>query len=323
MADNQTTGSSNVITSLKQGVEAINRVATALSGVVIVGGGTVTSVDVSGGTTGLTTTGGPVTSSGTITLTGTLGPANGGTGISSSYGIGDILYASGPSTLSRLADVTLGSALISGGVGVAPSWGKIGLTTHVSGTLGVANGGTGASTFTSYGVMYGNGTSPLQVTAAMTNGQLLVGQTSSAPLPKTISGDVTFAASGAATLASNQKITAIGLVIDGGGATLTTGIKGDLTIPFACTITGWVMLADQSGSTVIDVWKDTYANYPPTVADTITGSAKPTISASTKGSSTTLTGWTTSIAAGDTLRFNVDSASSIQRVTISLTVTKT
>ena len=37
------------------------------------------------------------------------------------------------------------SALISGGVGVAPSWGKIGLTTHVSGTLPVANGGTGAT----------------------------------------------------------------------------------------------------------------------------------------------------------------------------------
>lgn len=42
--------------------------------------GTVTSVDVSGGTTGLTATGGPVTSSGTITLGGTLAVANGGTG---------------------------------------------------------------------------------------------------------------------------------------------------------------------------------------------------------------------------------------------------
>jgi len=42
--------------------------------------GTVTSVDVSGGTTGLTTSGGPVISSGTITLAGTLALANGGTG---------------------------------------------------------------------------------------------------------------------------------------------------------------------------------------------------------------------------------------------------
>lgn len=44
------------------------------------GTGTVTSVAVSGGTTGLTTSGGPITSSGTITLAGTLGIASGGTG---------------------------------------------------------------------------------------------------------------------------------------------------------------------------------------------------------------------------------------------------
>ncbi|MFM5883685.1 hypothetical protein, partial [Methanobrevibacter gottschalkii] len=77
-------------------------------------------------------------------VTGTLPAANGGTG-NASYTIGDILYASGTTTLSKLADVATGNALISGGVGVAPSWGKIGLTTHVSGTLPVANGGTNAS----------------------------------------------------------------------------------------------------------------------------------------------------------------------------------
>jgi len=99
--------------------------------------------------------------------------------------------------------------------------------------------------------------------------------------------------------------------------------QGDLTIPFNCTITEWTLLADASGSTVIDIWKDTYANYPPTVLDTITGSAKPTISASTKGQSSTLTGWTATINAGDTLRFNVDSASSVNRVTLSLKVKRT
>ncbi len=45
-----------------------------------VSSGSVTSVDVSGGTTGLTTSGGPITTSGTITLSGTLAIANGGTG---------------------------------------------------------------------------------------------------------------------------------------------------------------------------------------------------------------------------------------------------
>lgn len=110
------------------------------------GAGTVTSVDLSGGTTGLSASGGPITSSGTLTLAGTLVPANGGTGLTS-YTAGDILYASGATTLAALADVATGNALISGGAGVAPSWGKIGLTTHVSGTLPVANGGTGVSSF--------------------------------------------------------------------------------------------------------------------------------------------------------------------------------
>ena len=50
------------------------------------GSGTVTSVDVSGGTTGLTASGGPITSSGTITLGGTLAVANGGTGATVSTG---------------------------------------------------------------------------------------------------------------------------------------------------------------------------------------------------------------------------------------------
>jgi hypothetical protein len=83
--------------------------------------------------------------SGTVTLAGTLGPTSGGTGLTA-YTTGDIIYASATNTLSALADVATGNALISGGVGVAPSWGKIGLTTHVSGTLPIANGGTGATT---------------------------------------------------------------------------------------------------------------------------------------------------------------------------------
>ena len=69
----------------------------------------------------------------------------GGTG-QTSYAVGDLLYADTTTTLANLADVATGNALISGGIGVAPSWGKIGLTTHISGVLPVANGGTNAST---------------------------------------------------------------------------------------------------------------------------------------------------------------------------------
>jgi hypothetical protein len=96
----------------------------------------------SAGTTGLTPNS---ATTGDITLAGTLAAANGGTG-QSSYTIGDLLYASGSTALSKLAGVATGNVLISGGVGTAPSWGKVGLTTHVTGTLPVANGGTNSST---------------------------------------------------------------------------------------------------------------------------------------------------------------------------------
>ena len=123
--------------------------------------------------------------------------------------------------------------------------------------------------------------------------------------------------------AHQSNVLSLTFIIDGGGSAITTGQKGHLEIPFACTITGWTILADQSGSIVVDVWKDTYANFPPTVADTIAGSEKPTISAAQKGQDLSLTTWTTAIAAGDILAFNVDSCATITRVTISLRVTKT
>lgn len=92
-----------------------------------------------------------ITTLGTITTgtwTGTaIAAARGGTG-QTTYAVGDVLYASTTSALSRLAGVATGNALISGGVNTAPSWGKIGLTTHVSGVLPIANGGGLSGTYT-------------------------------------------------------------------------------------------------------------------------------------------------------------------------------
>lgn len=84
--------------------------------------GAVTSVNGSGGTTGLTLTGGPITTAGTLTLGGTLGTANGGTGSTSST--------------------------------------FVNLASNVTGTLPIANGGTGASSFASAGLptLSGNNT---------------------------------------------------------------------------------------------------------------------------------------------------------------------
>jgi len=105
----------------------------------------------SAGTTGLTPS---TASTGAVSLAGTLIAANGGTGFSS-YAVGDLLYANTTTTLAKLPDVATGNALISGGVNTAPLWGKIGLTTHVSGLLPVANGGTGVATATANTVFSG------------------------------------------------------------------------------------------------------------------------------------------------------------------------
>jgi hypothetical protein len=85
--------------------------------------GTVTSVDVSGGTTGLTFTGGPVTSSGTITMAGTLAVANGGTNGSAAPTAGTVAYGTGTAYAFTTAG-TAGQVLLSNGSS-APSFGGI------------------------------------------------------------------------------------------------------------------------------------------------------------------------------------------------------
>lgn len=113
-----------------------------------------------------------------------------------------------------------------------------------------------------------------------------------------------------------------GITIDGGGNVITTGVKGYVTIPYDCTITGWDIFADQVGSCVIDLWKDSYANFAPTIADTITGSEKPTLSSQQKNRDTSLSTWTTNVTTGDIIAFNVDSATTVTRVNVIIKVTK-
>ncbi len=123
-------------------------------------------------------------------------------------------------------------------------------------------------------------------------------------------------------------ITDVGLlyVIDGGGSVLTAGEKGHLMVPFACTINQVTALADASGTVTVDIWKDTYALFPPTNADSITSATPVALSAVAKYQDATLSGWITSSSIDDILAFNVDASptpATITRLMIMLDVSKT
>jgi hypothetical protein len=127
---------------------------------------------------------------------------------------------------------------------------------------------------------------------------------------------------GTATWALDTITTALEFSVNANGNVIATGVAGDFVAPYDMVITGVTVLADQSGSLVLDIWKDSYANYPPTVADTITASAKPTLSSASKYTDGTLTGWSTTVTAGDTFRVNVDSVATITRFTLIITGTR-
>jgi hypothetical protein len=110
----------------------------------------------------------------------------------------------------------------------------------------------------------------------------------------------------------------IEVVLGSGDSVITTGLKGFYEVGAAQIIESATLLADVSGSIVVDIWKNTYANFPPTSANSICASAKPTLSSAQKSQNATLTGWTTSLAKGDILAFNVDSAATVKQVTLSL-----
>lgn len=110
---------------------------------------------------------------------------------------------------------------------------------------------------------------------------------------------------------------AVGITIDGVTAVPAIGLKGLIVCPFAGTLISWAMVADAAGSMVIDVWKQASGTIP-VKANSITASAKPTLSSQQMATSSTLTGWTTAVAAGDVFGFEVESVSVIKRATLSL-----
>jgi hypothetical protein len=88
-------------------------------------------------------------------------------------------------------------------------------------------------------------------------------------------------------------------------------------MPFSATINSWYMVAGSAGTMVVDVWKK--AGSVPTVADTIAGSEKPTLTGTNVASDTNLTTWTdVAVTAGDIIGFNVDSCVGINMATLSI-----
>ena len=126
--------------------------------------------------------------------------------------------------------------------------------------------------------------------------------------------------SGGGGATPNVKTSSFGCSIAGGGFPPLAGIIGYTVIPYNGTITGWTIIGDVSGSCVIDVWKA--PGTVPTVANTIAGTEKPTLSSQQINSDNTLTTWTTAVNAGDVIGFNLDSATTLTSINLVITIVK-
>jgi hypothetical protein len=122
------------------------------------------------------------------------------------------------------------------------------------------------------------------------------------------------------TQAAKRKV--ITVTFDGLGDAVTVNSYADWRAPWDYTIKKNSLLADQASESTIGVWKDTYAAFPPTVADSVVGGGtKPTLTGGVrKSEDATLSGWAVSGLAGDVLRFNVDTNSVATRLELSLEV---
>jgi hypothetical protein len=221
----------------------------------------------------------------------TIAAIYGGTGLTS-FVQGDLLYATSSTTVGRLADEVAGNALLSGGVGGDPAWGKIGLGTHVSGTLPVGNGGTGATTLSGY--VFGNGTGAFTASASIPNSATTAtsANTANAIVARDASGNfsagtITAALNGnatTATTAANVNNGELTLAVSGtglsGSATFTANQSGNSTF----TVTSNATNAN-TGSTLVA--RDASGNFSAgTITAALSGNATTATTATTAGNVT-------------------------------------
>ena len=111
----------------------------------------------------------------------------------------------------------------------------------------------------------------------------------------------------------------INYVVDNGSRPMTTGNKGYLTIDVTGIIESWILVADNDGTLEVDLRKCTFADYPNVVS--ICGGNTPKLVNTNKNTDITLSGWNTTLNAGDIIQYEViNTTVSISNFAIALKV---
>lgn len=113
---------------------------------------------------------------------------------------------------------------------------------------------------------------------------------------------------------------AMTFTLDALGNVIADGPADDQPVPFPCEIVGWNIIGDGVGSIEIDIWVDSFANFPPTLADSITGGNPPKMLAAQKAEDDVLDGWSAVLDQNDCIRLNVNSCLGLTRAKLTLFV---
>jgi hypothetical protein len=116
-------------------------------------------------------------------------------------------------------------------------------------------------------------------------------------------------------------VSAFGVSLDGGGSAITPGQKGYVTSPYACTVVGWSVAADQVGTITVELDRKASA-IPAVITDSMVAAAPVALNWAQmrigRCDNGDCAGWNKSVAANDVIGFNVTAASGITRATVTV-----